>query len=209
MGDLNGDEFDTMFELILTIMFMAAGVFAISLMFRNLSDRVGVMERPDKITITGYTHYEEDPFYFTGYQAYMFAWHMDELSSQPLSWVGGTLDVNYNSNQYIDDDNIKHVTICTIDSVTGKPINQFYTWRNQMITGAGNGTERSVQKTLASIVSSTDIKSLYQGTVPANTGQNIMFHLELTDKYTRNNNLGNDPNTGGKKFSWVLAPCSH
>ena len=43
MGDLNGDEFDTVFELILTIMFMAAGVFAISLMFHNLSVRVGIM----------------------------------------------------------------------------------------------------------------------------------------------------------------------
>lgn len=215
LGNLNAEEFDTIFELIITILFMSFGVFAISQMVDNLSARVEVSSNPDKIAITYSEHEAEDPFYFTGYQAYMFAWHMDETSYESLSYVGGKLtseydivDNNIRSKQRLDDvsDN-KCVTLSVIDE-NGDYITQFLTWRNQMITGQGLGANRSVMKTINSLTTSdADLVKMYRGTLKDSSGsRKLYWHLSLTGDYTMSNDLGYSLNEGGKTFRWVLEP---
>lgn len=209
MGDnaLNSDEFDSVFELIICILFMAFGILATSFMLKDMVANVEISGTPDKIEITSSTHYAEDPFWFTGYQAYMFSWHMDELSYESLSYVGGTIAPWGQSAARLDGTDNKHVTLCVLQP-DGSVMPQFLVWRNQMITGAGNGATSSVKSTLASIVPSSNLRNLYTGNVHSG-GQTLLFHLELTDAYNNNNNLGNNVNYGGKTYKWVLAPYYH
>lgn len=197
MSNLNSDEFETIIELIVCVIFMAFGAWSMSRMVSNLSERVDVLEQVDKIQISSTEHEVEDPFYFTGYQAYMFGWHMDAMSYEDLHWVGGSVDEN--PPHMIDDDSDReHVGIGVIKD--GEIMSQFYTWRNQMITGAGQGTTRSVKNTIASVVPPNLLKNLYRGKL------DTFFHLELTGDYSISNDLGDDPNTGGKTFKWILIP---
>lgn len=216
-NELNSDEFETIFDLILCVIFMAFGVFAMVLMVKNLSTRVEILDRPDKIEVTHAQHITEDPYWFTGYQAYMFAWHMDELSYEPLSYIGGNAQV-YSATEsnpvnipsvHTDDNSNKSVTLSVKDS-SGNIIPQFLPWRNQMITGSGQGSSRSVKKSLASVASDNNVslEGLYQGNVFASNKQ-LLFHLELTGDYKLNSDLGNDINSGGKTYQWVLAPYYH
>ena len=204
-GNLNGDEFDTMFELIIAIIFLSFGVFSMSLMARNMSERAALNEEPDKIEMTMRDHEDTDPFYFTGYQAYMFSWHMDEMSDVPLSYVGG---LNIPSTAHVDGSDTNHVTLSVKDN-NGDTRSQFLVWRNQMITGQGYGATLNVKKTINSLTTGQDnLYQLYRGLYSNGTGK-IAYHLELTDKYKLSDDLGSSLNYGGKKFEWVLAPCYH
>lgn len=223
LGNLNSDEFDTIIELIIAIMFMSFGMVAIVLMLRNMNERVEIYDSPDKIEISTAMREVEDPFYFTPYQAYMFAWHMDEFSYESLSYVGcedeEAIKTGYTklangqiqSNQRLDgnsnnDEDIYTVTLSVIDE-NGHIRNQFLTWRNRNITGLDD-TQKSVRKSINAFVKESDdsseTKKRYFNYYKGNT---VMYHLELTDAF-----LGK-PNTyiyemeeGGKKFKWVLTP---
>ena len=208
-NEINGDEFDSMFELIICIIFMAFGIWSTVMMIGKLAERVEIDRPSDKITVTASTHYAEDPFWFTGYQAYMFAWHMDELSYESLSYVGGHIDVNGGSNARIDGTDNAHVTLSVLQD-DGSVMPQFLVWRNQMITGQGAGVNNNVKNTISSIVQGTSstLESLYRGEI-RNSGKELLFHLELTDAYSNNNDLGSNANYGGKTYQWVLAPYYH
>lgn len=192
---------------------MTFGAFAMSRMVLNFTDRTEALQSVDKITISSSQHEAEDPFYYTGYQAYMFAWHMDEFSYEDLYWIGGSFPHGLDK---IDSTSDKHVRIGTLTppDLNGKRelMGQFYVWRNQMITGAGNGAERSVKKTVASLVPQSDLPFLYKGTYKVadpSTGAQLPlgFHLELTDEFQVTNDLEvNDYNAGGKIFKWMLVP---
>ncbi len=199
MGNINSDEFETMIELVLCVLFMSFGAWAMSRMVYNLSQRVDILDTPDKIEISERTHYAEDPFYFTAYQAYMFGWHMDELSYEDLYWVGGGLG---GGSTHFGDSSDRYARIGVLQE-DGEIMNQFYTWRNQMITGIGAGTNRSVKSAINSMGGGP---AFYRGMWYAADGATYLYHLELTDKFTILNNLGSDPNTGGKSFKWVLVP---
>jgi hypothetical protein len=197
-----------MFELIIIIIFMSFGIWATTLMVKDMAAHVELSNHPDKIAITSTIHYAEDPFWYTGYQAYMFSWHMDELSDESLSYVGGSMSTGMASARLDGTDN-NHVTLSTLttdSSGNTTRITQFLTWRNQMITGTGNGSTKSVKKTLASLVSANQLSKLYRGTYLNSDGKALKFHLELTDSYSNNKDLGSSPTTGGKTFKWVLAP---
>lgn len=208
MSHINGDEFDTIVELIIAVVFMCFGAWAMASMVANLSVRVNDLGiKRDKIEMTSSQHESEDPFYFTGYQAYMFAWHMDDMSYEKLAWVSNE-DARLNSN---DKD---HVELGILDK-DGNMISQFYTWRNQMITGAGMGKDRSVKKVLNNTVNGnqSQLVQLYRGklikTIPGGSSGRLMYHLELTGDYTTGNDLGSDSNTGGKMYRWVMVPTLH
>lgn len=207
LNELNHDEFDTVFELILCVIFMGIGIFAMSSMVRILSNKVEVNNPVDKIEISQSTHYAEDPFYFTGFQAYMFSWHMDEYSYVPITWLGGDM-IGTETTAKTDGTDFNHVTISVLDAA-GKINSHFLSVRNQYITGVGMGKDRSVKKTLASIVGTSadqaKVQQLYQGNYRIGSDQ-LYLHLECTDKYTNGSDLGTDLNTGGKTYKWVLVP---
>lgn len=200
MGGLNTDEFETIFELIIAVILMSFGAWAMSRMVSNLSMRVNDLGlNQEKIEVTSTQHESEDPFYFTGYQAYMFAWHMEDLSYEPLAWVS-------DDTARLNSSDKKHVEISVTDEY-GKLITQFYTYRNQLITGAGLGKDRSVKKVMSTTVNNNqiDLVNLYRGTYTVGS-KKLRYHLELTGDYTTGNDLGNDLNTGGKRYRWVLVP---
>lgn len=223
LNNINSDEFDTMIELIITIMFMAFGIYAMTLMVRNMSARVEIYDKPDKIEVNAATHDVEDPFWFTPYQAYMFSWHMDEFSYEPLSYVCGDYPTDYDINgnnltsvQKLDvsSKNQYTVTLSVIDETTGAVRNQFTTWRNHHITGQGTAEaqNRNVKKSINSLIppsgSKKDVLNYYRG-------KTVLYHLELTDYFTVNEDLNTSGdanvnlNIGGKKFKWVLTPRYH
>lgn len=214
MNSLNGDEFDTIFEMVVCVMLMAFGAWATAMMVQTFSARTVYSNVPDKIEITNSVHYAEDPMWFTGYQAYMFAWHMDHLSYEDLYYVSEDPDL---TDMFVDSSvaaNPPYVKLSVYtQDVNGKKIllPQFYTWRNQMITGRQLGTTSSVKKTLDSAAGSPDgtnqslVEDLYKGDYLVNS-KHKLFHLELTDKTTLNKDAGNDVNAGGKKFKWTLIP---
>lgn len=210
-SNLNTDEFETIFELILSVIFMMFGVFSIASMTRIMVKNTELSKTPDKIEITTTTHYAEDPFWFTGYQAYMFAWHMDELSQESLSYVGGNEVVTPPNTPTARLDGIdkNHVTLSVLQD-DGTIMPQFLVWRNQMITGTGQGATRSVKNTLASITAGTSysLSDLYRGNIVRDS-KNLMFHLELTGEFSNTKDLGDSVNYGGKTFQWVLTPRYH
>ena len=224
LGNLNSDEFDTIIELIVAIMFMSFGMVAIVLMLRNMNERVEIYDSPDKIEISAAMREVEDPFYFTPYQAYMFAWHMDEFSYESLSYVGCEDNTNINtghttlpngqiqSNQRLDisgvnkNKDIYTITLSVIDE-NGHVRNQFLTWRNRNITGIDN-TQKSVRKSINAFVDksydSSETKQRYFDYYKGNT---VMYHLELTDAFLgKTNTYIYEKGEGGKKFKWVLTP---
>lgn len=207
LGNINHDEFDSVIELIICVLFMSIGIFAMGNMLRILNNKVEVNNPTDKIAITRSTHEAEDPYYFTGFQAYMFSWHMDEYSYEPLTWLGGTTNGTTTSAR-TDGSDKNHVTISVLDD-NGKINSHFLSQRNQYIVGVGKGSERSVKQTLTSIIGTSgnqnSVKQLYQGKYVLG-GKPLYLHLEKTGSYTLGNDLGSDANTGGKTYRWVLVP---
>ena len=204
MNTLNEDEIDTILDLIVIVIFASFLLGSMVIMTQHMAKRVSIYTPTDKVVISSEEHERDDPMWFTGYQAYMFAWHMDEMSYEDLYWLGGTVG---NTTVKTDGTDTKHVKIGVLDD-TGNLRSQFYVWRNQMITGVGNGAERSVKKTLDSIAPSSRLADLYRGTYSVADGP-VKFHLELTGDYTIKDDLdenGIDPNAGGKKFKWILIP---
>ena len=204
LGNINSDEFDTIMELFITILLMSFGLFAVMLMLRKIEVNVNNKDA-------------EDPYWFTPYQAYMFAWHMDEFSYESLSYVCGEYPTDYvnNSGQITSEQRLDvgtknkyTVTLSTIDE-NGELIKQFTTWRNRTITGQGTtGEVKSVKKSINSVLGNKPTKeniyNYYKGKY-----NKILYHLELTGEFSELNDLGDDINTGGKKYKWILTPRFH
>ena len=207
MGGINSDELDTLMDLILTILFMAFGVYAIVSMYMNLNARMGVVDTPDKIEFRVSQKDALDPFYFTGYQAYMFAWHMDDLSYEKLSYVGWEDENNPTKLNKVDDNYADDTVTLSVLDDNGQVRGQFIPWRNQHIVGVGLGENCSVSSVIADIFTTTmsderNVEDMYRNI----RGNNIKWHLELTDAHKEFYDLGDNPNTGGKTFEWILRP---
>lgn len=217
LDNINSDEFDTIMELFITILFMSFGLFAVVLMLRNMNSRVEIYDSPDKIEVNVDNKDAEDPYWFTPYQAYMFAWHMDEFSYESLSYVCGKYPTDYvnNSGQITSEQRLDvgtkndyTVTLSTIDE-NGELIKQFTTWRNRTITGQGTtGEVKSVKKSINSVLGTNltkdNIYKYYKGKY-----NKILYHLELTGEFSELNDLGDNINTGGKRYKWILTPRFH
>lgn len=200
---MNGDEFMTLIDLITIVLFMSFVFWITFQTCNNLSRRLSIYTATDKVIVTEEQHEKEDPLWFTAYQAYMFAWHMDEMSSQPLSWV------TYGMNRKIDDDDFEYDIRMARRYINNSPVSSsFIPIRNRYIVGTGYASESNVKKTINACVSDR-LFDFYRGNYENSSGEKLMFHLSLTDKYTRYSSLGTDPNYGGKLFSWVLEPMYH
>lgn len=213
---LNADEGDTLFELVTTIFFMLIGFFAISRMINTLEPRSQMIHEPDKITITSHTHYAEDPFYLTGYQAYMVSWHMDNQSTVPVTWIGGTPGSDGNSNVTISGPTDKWCTIRTIDS-DGHYLPGFYREKANAITGA-DGRTQTVAITINSVYpgNQTNMQNLYKGSLKVKSNvtkdgelgnEYQMFHLSLGKEHGQTTDFATT--NGGFRYIWTIAPSLH
>lgn len=200
-SNLNSDEFDTVFELVIATLFMFFGVLAIVYMNSALLTKESVIYKVDKVAVTRSADNSQvnNPYRFTPYQAYMIAWHMDGRSFEPLSYVGS----NNTGDAYTDGVDEIHATIDPTNN--SNFLNRsFVTYRNQVITGK-NGLEAdhtlSVRKTMLR-------NSLIEADETAYWRQANSWNLILTDKYKLDYDLGDPAYTfnGGKTFQWVLEP---
>ena len=206
MGDAIGtSEVDSLFDLIITIIFMLFCAFGIARMVVVMNGIVQRYAREDKIEVTSELITQNDPFYYTGYQAYMFAWMMDPYSDQPLTWLGGT---DIPTHARTDGTDNEHVTIWTLDEY-GEVRPYFLAYRNQMISGATVAADASVRSTLRSIAPS-NVNALYKGSYSDGYG-NVYLHLEFTDIYTLHedpvySHIGHILIERSKPYTWVLVP---
>lgn len=92
MGDnnLNNEEFDHMLELIAAILFMAIGIIGIITMMRQFDVQTEINPRVDKVRVSSIDQEDKDPFWYTAYQAYMFAWMMDGHDKTALYYFRDT-----------------------------------------------------------------------------------------------------------------------
>lgn len=214
-SNLNSSEFDLVFELVIVILFMSIGLFSLSRMITNFNTRDKVYTRTDKIEVSARMHEAEDPFYFTGYQAYMFAWHMDTESSVPLSWVGGkTYQLptptdephDFLSNGGSFNYNTQKITLGILDENEQRR-SHFLTWRNQKITGAGLGSDNSVALLLNTLQIGTDkvdASELFKGTATSSDHRQILYHLDMSSRYS--NSTDNSLGYTRRLYEWTLAP---
>lgn len=233
-GNIGSDEFDTIFELFVSVLFMCFGIFAICMMIRVMNAKTEVILPKDKIEITASEHKANDPFYFTPYQAYMFGWVFDDSSEVPLTWLGAAnstvkyrVDDSYNIlvdpdvlDQNESNKDLNYTIISSVDG-NGNAIEGFATWKLQMISGSGNANNmayyHNIRKTIKSVVSgpSNNLHKLYAGVyTPSGIASNecIMYHLEFTSKYN-----AQDENIKPlgvllekrRNNQWVLVPCLH
>lgn len=203
MNTLNEDEIDTILDLIVIVIFASFLLGSMVIMTQHMAKRVSIYTPTDKVVISSEEHERDDPMWFTGYQAYMFAWHMDELSDQSISWV------TLNSGAKIDDDDYRNDITMSRKKINDANIaSSFIPLRNRYIVGTGFAEGSNVKKVINQS-SLGDLFKLYRGSAENSHGEKLMYHLSLTDKYTRYSALGADINTGGKIFSWVLEPRFH
>jgi len=193
-GNLDSSEFETIFELILSMFFMMFGVFAIGAMCVNMSGNVELTKRADKIEDTKHwTTVEDDPFWLNGYEAYMLSWHMDEVSYEDLHYVANSVEnyVHNEENPIAVKINAERVKLSVYDD-SGKILPQFISTRNKRITDNSN----SVRSVLTSVATSNNV-SIEDLFIGENT--DIKFHLDLTGKFA-------EETPEGKIYEWVVAP---
>lgn len=113
LGNVNHDEFDSIVELIIAILFMAFGITATVMMIRIMDAKTQIQSRVDKVEVNYKEVEDNNPFYFTGYEAYMFGWMLDTTADQSITWSNNT------------------GSSATIDPITQS--NNFVTVRNRLI----------------------------------------------------------------------------
>lgn len=210
-GSMGSEELDSLIDVLLAILFMIFCAFGTAYMVASMSRISQHYHTTDKLEIDADAQAEMDPFYFTGFQTYMFAYMMDPYSDQPLTWLGGP---DYPVTSRIDGTDNYHVTICALDT-NGEVRPNFLAWRNQMITGGTitGGTGRDVKSVVRSPIY-TDYYRIYQGSATRNVNgvtKKLRWHLELTDKYINNfenvySHIGHTLVERRKIYQWVLVP---
>lgn len=197
-----GEEYDTLMELIFTIMFFSFAIFATSYMVAHFTPKIAVAYESDKLTTINADD-AEDNHYYSGYQAYMMAWHMDSISEEPVMWIS---DDSTRHNPGLGDDadndtcdsNDTHVILSLRNRDTGEIRSSFINWRNRHITGALlTGTNNSsVQKMINASVPASELQALWFGT------HTTKFHLEYS--YANMESSG----SSGKESIWQLRPVT-
>ena len=211
LNELDSSEFDFIFELILAVLFMSIGLFAIITTIRVFAARVELTPRVDKVEINSNLIEENNPFDFTGYQAYMMAWHMDGLSEVPLMWTAGDL---YADAKTVLANGTETKLATLIDPVANR--SGFITYRNQMITGSRIGEGIGVTDTLKACTdtgTTGELVQLYRG---LGKYSDVRFHLELTDKHVVTKSLVYDfsgqPIEERNVYKWTMClptKCTH
>lgn len=193
---LNTDELDTIIELVIAVIFMSFCLFATVLMIRSMDIRTQFKPRVDKVEMTYAALQDTAPFDFTGYQAYMFSWMMDGNTDTDLLWAASSNELDSDSSQ-----------LCTAIEPS-KVSNGFVTYRNRVITG--DNINESVQSVLYRLGGNNRdaVVNIYKGL----SGDDKMFHLELTDKHVGGYDNIMEPNGFSifeerKIYRWTLHPC--
>ena len=157
-NDLDNEEVDFIVELVIVAIFMAVCIFGTISTVYALSKRVDYTPRVDKVQYTASSMKENNPYEFTGYQAYMIAWHMDGLDDNTIIWTAGpnyveTLDESESTEDL-------HLA-AVIDPVGHRK--SFITYRNQIITNDRVGEGKSVSKMLKDIAGTGNLVNVYRG----------------------------------------------
>lgn len=204
------EELETIIELIVAIIFMSFCIFATAYMVKVISPRTAISYESNKLVeLSSYD--VSDPNYFTGYQAYMMSWHMDNISTQSVMWLSNaSTSHNPGTGDDADTDTCtstdSHVILSSIDRDTKDYRNNFIVWRNKHITGAGLNGKPSVQKMIndaADItfgLNSGDVRFLWSGTSPADS-----YRFKLEHTYS---NMESNASSGRKDSIWQLTPTS-
>lgn len=201
MGNFDGDEVDSFYELISAIVLMLFCAFAIGFMGTKMSGYITHYHHRDKIETTANAADVDSPFKYTGYQAYMIAWMMDPYSDVPITWVS-------NANARTDGTDVNHVTISTLDD-NGHVISNFLAYRNQLITGGHIAPDRNVKSVIRKVHPS-EVNALYAHDA---SKCEHWFYLIFTGDYTNNETPYYDP-TGSlifdrrKQYSWIITPVT-
>ena len=204
---LSSDEFDWLLELIIAVMFMALGIFGITKMILQLQVQTDVTSRVDKVRVSSIDLEEINPFVYTGYQAYMFAWLMDGHDDTELFWFP-------NENMVVQDISLEgavgaggacYVSLDPLGTAQG-----FIVKRNRAILGAGEYSNFSVKKTLSCIANNDDeLVDIYRGTNDA-----PVWHLDFTDLHVDDKTtIYTDESESEvfeerKEYVWSLHPCT-
>lgn len=202
------EEFETIIELIVSIIFMSFCIFATAYMVAVISPRTAITYEADKLTeLSSYD--VTDPTNLTGYQAYMMAWHMDNISEVPIMYMStGTTIHNPGTGNDADTDSCvtkdEHVIMSVLDRDINEVRSNFINWRNRHITGAllptGYSSVQSIVNNTASNLGLTDSEKrfFWSGTGVASK---YRFHLEHT--YL---NMEASDASGRKDSIWQLNP---
>ena len=190
------EEFETIFELIMSVMFMAFCVFATAYFMANVTPRIRISYDNDKITSLS-TVYAEDPNYLNAYQAYMLAWHMDTISEEQLMYLTDTTKVHqpsaYNHGNDTETDDCANAEDHVILS------SAFTNWRSRYVTGATLPTGKPYVASILNTVRGSDSARDFWSGISSKK-----FYLEHT--YT---NMGNRTSSDGKEAIWQLTPVIH
>lgn len=201
MNQFDGDELDSFYELIGAIFLMLFCAFAIGFMATRMSSYINRYHHHDKIEVSANAAEIDNPFNYTGYEAYMFAWVMDPYSDVSITWLSS-------QNAMTDDNTNRHVTISTLDE-HGNVLSNFIPYRNQLITGGQVAADRNVKNVIRQVFPS-NTHALYAGDT---TKCNKYFHLVYTGDYTNNEvpDFAYDGTTvfeRRKLYSWILVPVT-
>ena len=94
LGEVDSEEFDHILELIVAVMFMAFGITATIFMIRVMDAKTQIVSRVDKVEVSYLDIEDNNPFKFTGYEAYMFGWMIDTTTDTAITWTNGDLSGN-------------------------------------------------------------------------------------------------------------------
>lgn len=168
--DIGTDEFDSILELIIIVMFFSFSLFATNYMLDKLTIRADAHLLSDKVTTRIDITDLENPYQMTGYGAYMTAWIMSGDVDTKLGFV--------NDNAVsLDADDANYVLITTRTD-TGARRSNFSSYLSRLVTGRNGAMEekRSVKKVFKSFTTTRPIsvQDVYKS---------MLFTLELTDGY--------------------------
>lgn len=208
------DEFDYLMELIASILFMTIGIFGVVFMITQFNRQVELNPRVDKVRVSSIDQEDRDPFYFTAYQAYMFAYMMDGHDKTALYWfstlpenpnVGGAGTVKEAPSGSTFPGDGYYIGLCPAELANG-----FVVVRNRAIIGSQDYGGKSVKLTLsrANGNNENEVANDYRGL------NGKRWHLCLTDTYVdyETEEYADAAHLNlfekRKDYLWSLHPCS-
>lgn len=215
---IDSGEFDWLMEIIAAILFMSLGILGIVQMSITLARQTEVNTRVDKVRVSSIDQDDSNPFVFTGYQAYMFAWMMDGHDETALMWAA------HDANDAMLDKEHHHIsdTYGSEGYILLDPAGEaagFIVKRNRAIIGADEYEHVSVKNTLYSAASAEvgaasekDLIDMYMGADGA-----PRWKLDLTDKHISDyattveylDKYETQIFEERKDYIWTLHPCVH
>ena len=148
-GRIGSEEFETILELIVEVLFMAVGIVFITLSMHNLSYRTRVLQRDDKMQVSDREILADYDFKYTGYQTYMFFKLLDGLCQEDLTVVNNDPTWYSNRNFLNTDARNNYDPNCCVAAI--EPSIQklsFMTYKNMRLSGAADGKHRSVAEVI-------------------------------------------------------------